>query len=191
MRYNSTVRLGEPLPIMAEALHNVKVHNAEIDAFLGAHPEYEPVVSALLALLPQKRYMSVMVMAETIRVGNRTCVDSQWHVDGRLSEGNVDHYALVCFGEGDVRTMFYRDAIDAEPIDKPDSINARLAAFKTILGHDLQDENFGYVVPNGVPVAYTSSDFHKGRVAQRESRRVLVRVTASDVIRPRKIKRIG
>lgn len=87
MRYNSTVGLGEPLPVAAEALPNVKVHNAEIDAFLGAHPEYEPVVSALLALLPKKRYMSVMVMAETVRVGNRTCVDSQWHVDGRLSEG--------------------------------------------------------------------------------------------------------
>lgn len=186
--YNSTVRFGEPLPVSAEALPSIKISNIDYVLFCEAFPAYTSVVENLLSLLPKKRYAAVTVMAEYLTEGRGTCVDTCWHLDGRLSDGNQDHYALVCFGDEDVRTMFYARQFDGEAIVSPVGIEGRNSAFEAVLGHELHDERHGFVVPNSVPVVYTSLDFHKGRVATRRTRRVLVRAMTSDVIKPQKPK---
>lgn len=188
MRYNSTVRFGQPLPVSAEVLPNIKMSNIDAALFCVAFPAYKSIVENLLSLLPEKRYAAVTVMAEYLTEGRGTCVDTCWHLDGRLCDGNQDHYALVCFGDEDVRTMFYARQFDGDAIVSPVGIDGRNGAFEAVLGHDLHDECHGYVVPNGIPVVYTSLDFHKGRVAMHRTRRVLVRAMTSDVIKPQKPK---
>ncbi|WP_445766742.1 hypothetical protein [Rheinheimera sp.] len=185
IRFNQTWRLTKPLPFMAEALPDTKVRDVTVSAISKHLPQYEAIVQSLLAMLPQKRYSLVTISAERLSQGQGSCVDTSWHLDGKMDATSPEHYALVCFADDGNRTLFCDEQVIGWINKTPESIEERRALFGGLLKRDLHCESGGIEIPNATPVIYSTFDFHKGRNVQYAGRRVLVRVMTSDLIRPK------
>jgi hypothetical protein len=190
--FNQTSQLGNALPLCAAGLpKGLSIRNARLELVERLYPELRPLTQALLSMVESKKYLSVSVYNQSFNDDKATCVDAGWHIDGRLNPDNPDQYALICFGEDGTRTMFHNQPREASlPAVPLQTLEARRAYFTEVLESSLDDESIGFEVPNATPIAYTTFDFHKGRVAPAGSSRLFIRLLSSDLIRPEPDRRI-
>lgn len=152
-------------------------------------PEIKPLLDYLFTLLPErKKHEMVDVFKVDLTSKKGTCVDTGWHLDGKMNPDDLEHYAI--WSEGDFRTLFHQGRLKGVINEFPKNPNARHELFSKLLGHDLNDETKGFEIPNRVPVVYSTFDFHKGRVATHDCQRVFVRVMTSNVIKPKPFTRL-
>ena len=190
-RFNAGVRLGEELSLNARALPHVTVKNVGLARFLERYPEYLDVTEALRSMLPEeKRFLTISVWSQHLKKGANTCVNTGWHLDGKMNPGDLEHYALVCFADDGLRTMFHGSTLTVSmpEINSPVAPDGRDELFQQILKHDLHDESFGWEIPNATPVGYSALDFHKGRQSVVSGHRTFVRLMTSNAIRPHAMK---
>src|SRR5690554_4705091 len=186
MLYNASFTFGSPLTIPVTAASPMKARNIALERFVSMHPQYGDIVHHMASKLPEKRFMSVSMSAQLFndKQPMNTCVDTGWHLDGRMNPNDVDHYALICFGDDGTRTLFHRLTLDCETVTSiPKTPAERQALFSSLLAHDLHDESVGFEVPNATPVYYTTFDFHKGRAVKKPASRLFIRVLSSNHIR--------
>lgn len=189
LQFNQTITTGKTLALDASALPRVNAWSASPKQVLRRYPAFGPIVDTLRSMLSQKRFETLSISSQTFTKDSPTCVDTGWHVDGRMNPANPDEYALICFGSDDMRTLFHNQPMTADiPHYGINSPGNRARTFSAILGHDLHDESFGFEVPNATPIAYTTFDFHKGRRVQEHGQRLLIRLSVSDFIKPRSMK---
>jgi hypothetical protein len=184
--FNTGVLMHPTCELDVTMLPKVRVKNASVNWVNANLPEYACLVGELMAVIPEKRFQLVDISYANLHAGQGTCVDTGWHLDGRMDEEDQEHYALWCYGSDDSRTLFHKSRIEHKRICQPKTIEARHSLFSDILKHRLDDEdmNFSFVVPDQTPVSYSTFDFHKGRRSDSAGTRVLVRVMSSNHIKP-------
>jgi hypothetical protein len=149
-------------------------------------PELKPLLDYLFMLLPEnKKHEMVDVFKVNIDASKGTCVDTGWHLDGKMNPDDLERYCI--WSEGDFRTLFHTKKTKGEIESFPKNPSERHDLFSRLLGHDLHDESKGFEVPNCVPAVYSTLDFHKGRVATHNGQRMFVRVMTSNEIKPKPI----
>lgn len=187
--YNASIQQHAPVSIDADALPAINVKDVKLAHFIKAYPQYAPLVESLASMVEPRRYLSVSVHVTNFQTSKRSCLDTGWHLDGKMNSNDPEQYALICFGPDGTRTMFHQHTFDSNAVKTaPSDMEGRRELFTHILGHDLHDESKGFEVGNGVPITYTTFDFHKGRIAN-SGRRVFIRVMSSNVIRHKALKR--
>lgn len=139
-------------------------------------PELSGVIDHLIGLVPNKKYITVDVMKHNFKNEGNTCRDISFHVDGLNN-----NYAMWVIG--DFRTEFLMEEvfIDGLGSEKPIEINPKLkSAIKDTI-HEIKE------IDESSPFVYDSRCIHRGRVAAKGSKRILVRVCASDYITPKNV----
>lgn len=135
-------------------------------------PELDLVLQDLKQFLPNRDFLTVDYFEQILLPGKTTCRDINWHVDGINND-----YILVCWGEW--RTEFLISPFTVKPLE-----NVRLTNLK--IQRDLAGKELSYLeVPQGIPVKYNSSQIHRGRRAESESKRVFLRLCSSDYLNPK------
>ena len=148
-----------------------------VERILELRPELGPLLADLIPHLPQKKFITVDYSELNLKKGSRTCKDPRWHVDG------VDNqYIILNFGIS--RTRFLNQEVpeglsDLSGHDNLKELNSTLA--------DTFKHEQGSEIPDGVPVLYSSKDIHKGNVSLEEGKRILLRICASDYLRPKNV----
>jgi hypothetical protein len=139
-------------------------------------PELSFVIDHLIGLVPIKRYITVDVMKHNFKNEGNTCRDGSFHIDGLNN-----NYAMWVIG--DFRTEFLMEEvfIDGLGSEKPIEINPKLKYLIDDTFHKIQE------IDESTPFVYDSRCIHRGRVAAKGSKRILVRVCSSDYIRPKNV----
>lgn len=81
-----------------------------------------------------------------------------------MQQDDAERYALVCFGDDGVRTIFCAERIAVQiPVTKT-TVEGRNPFWK-LMQRDLKNESGSIEIPNGRRVIFTTVEFHKGRQA--------------------------
>jgi len=128
-------------------------------------------------LLPNKKHITVDIGFLKMDKGDKTCVDTGWHVDGVGNE-----YLILCMG--DFRTEFL--AADAPATQFPD-VRCQLRDFNKSIASKLSDAP-GEEAPDATLIHYNSQDIHRGRVASHAGERFFLRICSSDYLIPKNFK---
>lgn len=136
----------------------------------------ELLIDPMVDLIPKKKYVLVDFFAKDYKAGSCTCVDTGWHLDGKLNPEDREQY--VIWSKGDFRTQFAtqfsNDLVPSQDTRKEDFENIILSSDFSI-----------FEVKNCKPIVYDSFCFHKGRVVKYNSRRLFCRVMTSNHIFPK------
>ena len=186
IRFNQSWCIQKPLPNdSVVGLPTLRVRDVSLGAVSKHLGQYQDVVERLCALLHEQKYTLVSITNEFLQPGTGTCLDTGWHLDGRMVQDAPEHYALVCFGDDGARTMFCDVPFSGQIPVAPTTQEGRQQLFGRLMQRDLENEAGGFEIPNGAPITYTTFDFHKGRRVLTAGRRILIRVMTSNLIRPK------
>jgi len=192
MKYNSSLKIIKPLDIDTNPFSSrVHVKNSMIDNVLVFFPELEAILSEMKLALPEgyKRYL-VDIHHDYYKSEKGTCVNADWHLDGSQNESKPEHYAIWVSGPDGSRTMFHPGFESSNTPFGVHSLEEKSHKFRQILGHELSDERMGFEIEDRTLYSYSRYDFHKGRILDKPCTRTLIRLVATDSIRPMKITRI-
>lgn len=149
------------------------------------YPEMKVLLDHLFSLIPQKKFALVDVFHLDFKDAQKTCVNSDWHLDGKMRVDNPEHYAI--WAEGGCLTKFMVEpmVVCREEMESRNAFN-RFAFFRKTLGSHFHDDDIGFEIIERQPISYTTFDFHKGRnIPTREGERFFCRVMTSDFFRPK------
>ena len=139
------------------------------------YPELVPVIDALIAKIPQRKYITVDVMKHNFLTKGKTCRDTSFHVDGIKN-----HY--IIWSIGSFRTEFLSESLEISSLGemKPKDLAMEIKIKTSSTCKIMEAEN-------SVPMLYDSSCIHRGRNAEAGSKRIMIRICSSDYIYPKNV----
>lgn len=151
------------------------VKDFEINKFNNKFPKLNNLVLEMEnCLKPGYKNYLVDFIAKDYKRGEKTCKDVRYHVDGDFNKDN--EYCIWLCGEN--RTIFSEEKIDFNnfPTDREYQNN--------FLDYILQDKSC-FEIPEKTILVYDSLTPHKGVVCKTPGKRVLVRLMATNYIKPK------
>lgn len=131
-------------------------------------PHLEDLLNELIPLIPEKKYLTIDYSEIALKKGQNTCRDVRWHTDGINN-----HYLIIAWG--DFRTLFLNERYE--------SLKNTVERIKEI--HEKFKDEKGNEIEEGVPFVYDSTVVHRGQKADRDGKRIFLRLCFSDYIRPK------
>ena len=155
----------------------IVIKDYDFESFCKKYSSFDmvPKMKSIIDMLNLsfKHYL-VNVTIKDYSVGDKTCVDTRYHVDGDYTKDNV--YCLWCKGSN--RTVFSKSSL--ENVSMP---NERMAQ-NIFLENLLKDSN-SYEVDDQTIYRYTSKDPHKGVICKVPGNRIFVRVMGTNYLTPK------
>ena len=127
-------------------------------------------IKSMLEYLPQqKKHLTFDIGYQIFKEGDKSCVDTGWHVDGMGND-------YLMYAVGNFRTIFAQTDFGCFQDSKAKLLEFNKSIEKLML--------HGEEIPNATLIRYTSKDIHKGRVATTAGARFFLRVCSSDYLTP-------
>lgn len=123
-------------------------------------------------------YYLVDLVVKNYKVGNKTCADIRYHLDGDYKRDN--QYCIYC--EGENRTIFCDEKIDFSnfPEDRDSQNDLLDLLLKDKHSYEIQEKSF---------VVYDSKKPHKGVTCKKNGTRTFLRLMGTNYIKPKNYTR--
>ena len=143
--------------------------------FIKKFNEYKDVVEKMKEKISnQFKYYLVDLMIKDCRIGDKTCVDVRYHLDGDYKKDN--QYCIYCSWPN--RTIFCDEKIDFSNF--PEDRNLQNKTLESLL----KDKPW-YEIPDKHFFVYDSKKPHKGVICSQTGVRTFVRLMGSNYIAPK------
>lgn len=146
--------------------------DCSVPFLLKYKPGLEDLIKELDCFLPSKNFLTIDYYEQVLSSGTKTCKNINWHVDGMDND-----YLIVSWG--DFRTEFLTADYPLDP--NLTLIERNLSIVKELKGQAPSS----FELSPGCPVIYDSTQIHRGRKANRDGKRILLRLCRSDYLNPK------
>lgn len=133
-------------------------------------PKLNPFTQHIISKAPlkkSKKRILVDVKFQTLSPSITSCIPG-WHLDG--AESDI-HHLFLCGSEGGTEFI-------GEKVKIPDSVD------KNSYNKYISDDVKVWTAPMNRFVTFSGMDFHRGVATQKETERILIRLTETDTIKP-------
>lgn len=156
-------------------IKNCFVKDFELNKFLIKFQELKNLLMEMKSFIDENfSYYSVDLIIKDYKVGENTCRDIRYHIDGDFDKNN--QYCIWLSGEN--RTIFSPETINFHNFPKDRNKQ------NCLLDNMLEGKPF-FEAPNETIIRYDSLTPHKGVICKKPGRRVLLRLMGSNYITPK------
>jgi hypothetical protein len=156
-------------------MNEIFVKDFDYCKFIKRFNEYKEIVEEMKTKINNNfSCYLVDLMIKSCKVGDKTCVDVRYHLDGDYKKDN--EYCIYC--EGPNRTIFCDEKIDFSSF--PDDRNLQNKLLESLL-----KDKPCYEIPEKYFFVYDSKKPHKGVVCKKTGTRTFIRMMGSNYIKPK------
>lgn len=176
IRFNSKLPHITPVTVSGKEMPDTNYKYAGFDYVYRNTNDFVRSILDQAPIYGDHRYVLVDVKVQHLTPEKHSCIPG-WHLDGPenpLHDSQPEIHHLFVTGGGSTEFIAEPVMLEVDPNDKQKDIVARIPDNVAIIEAEQNAFN-----------TFTRFDFHRGILAKELLTRLLIRVTESDVIRPR------